>query len=186
MSEILKRIKKDLREAMKKEIQLKKPNEYSELSQATQMELALSIKEVARSIISMFPEIRVKPDQATDKDTISLLKKYVFMEKTRLLFTEKHLTESDVTGLSPKQLNSLYKDKIKELGESIEDMKVMTAMGYLPKQLPLATDIEIKEWISENLNLADFKNKMQAMGPIMAHFGERVDGKGVKQILINI
>jgi len=54
--------------------------------------------------------------------------------------------------------------------------------GYLPKK---ATDDEIKEWIQENIDLSQYKNKMQAMRPIMSHFGNRADGNKVKDILMN-
>ena len=133
MHELIKRIKKDLKEAMKKEIQLKKTNEYSELRQGVQMKLALSIKESTRAIISMFPEIGIKPENATDEQTIPLIKKYIFMEKTRLLFLENHIGKSDVIWLSPKQLTNLYKIKIKALGEKLDSLKIMSVMVYLPE-----------------------------------------------------
>jgi hypothetical protein len=47
----------------------------------------------------------------------------------------------------------------------------------------MASREEIIAWISENIDFSDFKNKMQAMGPIMKHFGKQADGKMVNQIL---
>ena len=55
--------------------------------------------------------------------------------------------------------------------------------GYLPKQ---ASEEEIRKWIQENIDFSVFKNKMQAMKPIMAHFGSSVDGNTVKNILQTI
>jgi uncharacterized protein YqeY len=51
---------------------------------------------------------------------------------------------------------------------------------YLPK---MATKEEITAWINENIDFAELKNSMQAMGPIMKHFGKLADGQFVKQIL---
>lgn len=52
--------------------------------------------------------------------------------------------------------------------------------GYLPQE---AGEDEIREWIRGNIDFDRFKNKMQAMKPIMAHFGGSVDGNLVKKIL---
>ena len=52
--------------------------------------------------------------------------------------------------------------------------------GYLPRQ---ADEAEIRAWIDENIEFADYANKMQAMKPIMAHFGSSADGATVKRIL---
>lgn len=53
---------------------------------------------------------------------------------------------------------------------------------YLPKQ---ADEAEIMEWITTHIDFSDFNNKMQAMKPIMAHFGSNADGNMVKKILQN-
>ena len=52
--------------------------------------------------------------------------------------------------------------------------------GYLPKQ---ATEEEIREWVVGNIDFGQFKNKMQAMKPVMAHFAGTADGNTVKKIL---
>jgi hypothetical protein len=38
-------------------------------------------------------------------------------------------------------------------------------------------------WVEQNIDFAEFKNKMQAMGLIMKHFGATADGNTVKKIL---
>ena len=50
---------------------------------------------------------------------------------------------------------------------------------YLPK---MATREDILAWIDAN-DLTQYKSPMQAIGPIMKHFGKRADGNMVKQIL---
>jgi hypothetical protein len=47
----------------------------------------------------------------------------------------------------------------------------------------MATKEEIVVWINDNIDFTEFKSPMQAMGPIMKHFGKLADGKLVKQIL---
>jgi hypothetical protein len=51
---------------------------------------------------------------------------------------------------------------------------------YLPRQVSRE---EIVAWIKVNIDFGQYKNKMQAMGAIMKHFGKAADGKLVNQIL---
>jgi len=74
---ILERIKEDLKKAMKSEVIKRQQG----IDNGHMYEMIIDQKTVSRAIISMFPEIGVKPDNATDKDTISLLKKYVFISR---------------------------------------------------------------------------------------------------------
>lgn len=60
------------------------------------------------------------------------------------------------------------------------DRFIEVVESYLPK---MATDAEISDWIDENIDFSRFSNKMQAMRPIMAHFGAAADGALVKQVL---
>ena len=52
--------------------------------------------------------------------------------------------------------------------------------SYMPKQ---PTEEEIRAWVAGNIDFSQFKNKMQAMRPIMAHFAGTADGNTVKKIL---
>ena len=52
--------------------------------------------------------------------------------------------------------------------------------AYLPR---MATEEEIGLWIAANIDFSAYKNKMQAMGPIMKHFGKTADGNAVKRVL---
>lgn len=51
---------------------------------------------------------------------------------------------------------------------------------YLPQMAP---EDEIVAWVNDNIDFSQIKSKMQAMGPIMKHFGPRADGNVVKSIL---
>ena len=61
---------------------------------------------------------------------------------------------------------------------SSEYLDLLTA--YLPQ--PVGRE-DISAWIAANVDLADFKSPMQAMGPVMKHFGKTADGNLVRQIL---
>ncbi len=177
MSDLLKRIREDLKKAMKAEVEKKRQG----ITTGQMYEMIIDQKTVSRVIISMFPEIGVKPNEATDDDTIKLLKKYVSSEKTRELFLQEYIGEEDIRGLSLSELTKLYKEKITELGDKLTSNKIFIAGCYLPK---VASEDEMKQWISENIDLTKFKNKMQAMGPIMKHF-KGADGNVVKNILMD-
>ena len=172
---ILERIKEDLKKAMKSEVIKRQQG----IDNGHMYEMIIDQKTVSRAIISMFPEIGVKPDKATDDDTIKLLKKYIASEKTRELYQQKYLTKDTVDGLSAKELNSLVKQKITELGDKLTSNKIFIAQTYLPKE---ASADDIKQWIKDNIDFSQFKNKMQAMGPIMKQF-KGADGNEVRQIL---
>jgi hypothetical protein len=52
--------------------------------------------------------------------------------------------------------------------------------AYLPA---MASEAEIADWIRDNIDLGAYKNKMQAMGDIMRHFGSNAEGNTVKKVL---
>lgn len=55
--------------------------------------------------------------------------------------------------------------------------------SYLPK---MATEEEITAWAQANIDLSQFKSPMQAMGPVMKHFGKSADGNVVKKVLASL
>lgn len=178
MSQIVKQIREDLKKAMTIEIGLRKQGSPYGLA----YDMVVAQKTVSRAIISMFPEIGKKPADGTDDDVIKLLKKYIGNEKERQLYIDKHLTEVNVKGLSPVELKKIVSTKIQKLSEKLTSATISIAQKYLPKQ---ASEEEIREWISKNIDFSTFKNKMQAMGPIMKQF-KGCDGNFVKSILMKI
>ncbi|MEJ2033897.1 MAG: GatB/YqeY domain-containing protein, partial [Deltaproteobacteria bacterium] len=63
-------------------------------------------------------------------------------------------------------------------GKSSEYLEILEC--YLPRQ---ASREEIEGWIRENVDFSLYKSPMQAMGPIMKHYGKMADGNLVRQIL---
>ena len=92
---------------------------------------------------------------------------------------KKELVDDDVVKIL-KKLIKAEKEVIQKKGEQADDGFVKIVENYLPK---MATEAEIRSWIEQNIEFANFKNKMQAMGQIMKHFGTAADGNAVKEIL---
>jgi len=92
---------------------------------------------------------------------------------------KKELIDDDIFKIL-KKLIKAEKEVIQRKGEQADDGFVKIVENYLPK---MATEAEIRSWIEQNIDFADFKNKMQAMGQIMKHFGTATDGNAVKEIL---
>lgn len=177
MNQTLIHIKTNLKLAMLVEVEWRK-NADDSLSK--EYETAIAQKDVSRAIISMIPSTGKKPEKTTDEDIQSLLRKYISMEKERLLYEQHHILQSDVEGKTASQVKKIVNDKIQELGDSLTSIKIEIADKYLPKQ---ASEEEIIAFI-ETIDMSQFKNKMQAMGLIMKQF-PGLDGNVAKRILIN-
>lgn len=94
---------------------------------------------------------------------------------------EKDLRDDQVIGIIKKLIKS-ERELLAASGE--EDSGFITILeGYLPSQ---ASEADIRNWIIENIDFSTLNNKMQAMKPIMAHFGSSADGNTVKKILQDI
>lgn len=178
MSQILKIIKDDLKIYMLKEVDLRLHGDTSSSKFVT----ASTYKTVARSIISMFPSLGIKPENATDEDVIKLIKKYINNTKESLLYVDKHITSKDVVGLSPVKIKQLVKKQLIELNDKLDCLEIKIAQSYLPTQ---ASKEEIIIWIKENIDFTSFKNKMHAMKPIMIQF-KGCNGNLIKNIIDNL
>lgn len=92
---------------------------------------------------------------------------------------KKELPDDDVIGIL-KKLIKAEKETLERKGETEDSRFITIIQDYLPK---MASEEDIKAWIVQNIDFSQYKNKMQAMRPIMQHFGSTVDGNQVKQIL---
>ncbi len=82
-----------------------------------------------------------------------------------------------------KILKKLYKSE-KEVLARQNHLGTSRFLEILDEYLPqTASEAEIEAWIRSNIDFTRYKNKMQAMGDIMRHFGEGADGNQVKAIL---
>lgn len=90
----------------------------------------------------------------------------------------KTLTDDEVIAVIKKLIKS-EKEVLARTGDDTSAF-IETIERYLPQ---MASDKAIKAWIQTNIDFSQYKNKMQAMGAIMKHFGATADGNRVKAIL---
>lgn len=92
---------------------------------------------------------------------------------------KKELSDDDVVKTLKKLIKS-ERETLEQSGKPGASRYIEILESYLPQ---MATDDDIRNWILQNIDFADYKNKMQAMRDIMSHFGSAVDGNQVKAIL---
>jgi uncharacterized protein YqeY len=93
--------------------------------------------------------------------------------------SKKQLTDDDAVKVLKKLIKS-EKETLEKKGEASDNAFISIIEAYLPK---MASEDEIRRWIAQNIDFSEFGNKMQAMRPIMTHFGASADGNAVKKIL---
>ncbi len=92
---------------------------------------------------------------------------------------KKELSDDEVVKILKKLMKS-EKEVLEKKGDETDSRFIKIIENYLPK---MATEADITKWIEQNIDFSEFKNKMQAMGLIMKHFGATADGNAVKKIL---
>ena len=88
------------------------------------------------------------------------------------------ITDDDIIGIIKGLVKS--EQTVLEAKKETTSKYLEILQAYLPKMVSAE---EIVAWIRENIDFSQYKNKMQAMGSIMKHFGKAADGKQVNQIL---
>ena len=118
-----------------------------------------------RQIMAEFPKLTVPITLESGKKSTRLKK-------------PGEITNDDIIGI----INSLVKSELTVLEAKSESSSAYLKIlqSYLPR---MADREEIAAWIAENIDFSHYKNKMQAMGTIMKHFGKTANGKLVNQIL---
>jgi len=123
------------------------------------------VRNTLRLIIAEFPKLTVPITLESGK------------KSTRLKKPEE-ISNDDVIGII-KGLTKSEQTVLEITGQTSSDY-LEILQSYLPKMIDKE---EITIWIKNNIDFSQFKNKMQAMGPVMKHFGKLADGKLVNQIL---
>jgi hypothetical protein len=121
-----------------------------------------------RQIMAEFPKLTVPLTLESGKKS-SRLKK------------PEEISNDDIIGI----INGLVKSEqtVLEIKKEATSEYLELLQLYLPK---MVSREEILAWIKKNIDFSQYKNKMQAMGIIMKHFGKTADGKQVNQILQEI
>jgi uncharacterized protein YqeY len=91
---------------------------------------------------------------------------------------KKELADDEVLSIIRKLIKAETEMVARTKSDSSDYLAVLE--GYMPKQ---AGEEEVREWMVNNIDFSQFKNKMQAMRPVMAHFSGAADGNMVKKIL---
>ena len=92
---------------------------------------------------------------------------------------QKEINDEEIIKILKKLIKS-EREVLERSGEARSNRFIEVAESYLPQ---LAGEADIKAWIAANIDFNAYKNKMQAMRPIMQHFGANADGNMVKKIL---
>ena len=122
-------------------------------------------RDTLRQILSEFPNLTVPIVLESGKKTTRVKK-------------PDEITDDDILDLIRKLVKS--EKTVLEFKNEASSPYLALLEKYLPR---MASENEIKDWITANIDFATFKNSMQAMGPVMKHFGKLADGNLVKKIL---
>ncbi|MDP4725755.1 MAG: GatB/YqeY domain-containing protein [Desulfobacterales bacterium] len=126
------------------------------------------VRDTLRQIMSEFPSLTVPIQLESGKKTTRLKK-------------PEEITDDDILDIIRKLVKS-EKIVLEAKKETSSDY-LQTLERYLPR---MATREEIAAWVRANIILSEFKSPLQAMGPVMKHFGKQADGSLVKQVLQEI
>jgi uncharacterized protein len=99
-------------------------------------------------------------------------------KKTSRVKKPEEITDDDLLGV----IRGLVKSEktVLELQKKEGSPYLSVLESYLPR---MVNRDEVLAWINENIDFAEYKSPMQAMGPIMKHFGNLADGSMVKELL---
>ncbi len=92
---------------------------------------------------------------------------------------KKEFSDDEIINILKKLVKS-EKEMLTKSGQGKTSAFITVIEDYLPQ---MAGEAEIRQWIEANVDFKRFKNKMQAMGMIMGHFGASADGNLVKKVL---
>ena len=127
-----------------------------------------AVRDAIRQVMSEFPHLTV-PVQFEEEGVVK--------HSTRPKRPEE-ITDDEVIGIIQKLVKS--EKTVLQAKQEESSPYLKTLEHYLPR---MAAREEIQAWIAANIDFSQFKSPMQAMGPIMKHFGKQADGNQVKQIL---
>ncbi len=125
----------------------------------------VAARSAIRQIMAEFPKLTVPITLESGK-------------KSTRLKTAEEITNDDIIGIIQgltKSERMVLEAKQEESSEYLRTLQL-----YLPR---MASREEITAWIKDNIDFAEYKNKMQAMGTIMKHFGRQADGRMVNETL---
>lgn len=123
------------------------------------------VRDAIRVIMGEYPKLTVPITLESGKKTFRVKK-------------PDEITDDDLLGI----IRGLVKSEktVLELQKKESSPYLEVLEAYLPK---MASREEIMAWVRENVDFSQYKSPMQAMAPIMKHFGKLADGNMVKGLL---
>jgi uncharacterized protein YqeY len=123
------------------------------------------IRDAIRVVMGEYPKLTVPITLESGKKTFRVKK-------------PEEITDDDLLGI----IRGLAKSEksVLELQKKESSPYLQVLESYLPK---MADRDEIMDWINKNIDFTEYKSPMQAMAPIMKHFGKLADGNMVKGLL---
>ena len=118
-----------------------------------------AVRDAIRQVMSEFPNLTVPIKLESGKKTTRLKK-------------PEEITNDDVIDIIRKLVKS--EKTVLEAKKEASSPYLETLERYLPQ---MASREAITDWIKNNIDLSEFKSPMQAMGPIMKHYGKQADGR---------
>ncbi len=122
-------------------------------------------KDTIRQVMAEFPNLTVPLTLQSGKKSFRVKR-------------AEEITDDEIADIIRKLIKS-EKTVLEARGDS-ESAYIDLLSRYLPA---MADPDEIRRWIEQNIDFSQLKNPMQAMGPVMKHFGKTADGNDVKAIL---
>ena len=123
------------------------------------------IRDAIRVIMGEYPKLTVPFTLESGKKSFRVKK-------------PEEITDDDLLGIIQGLVKS--EKSVLELQKKESSPYLQVLESYLPK---MADTDEVLAWINEHIDFTEYKNPMQAMGPIMKHFGKLADGNMVKRLL---
>ena len=132
---------------------------------SSMLEKRNDVRDALRVLMGEYPKLTVPITLESGKKTFRVKK-------------PEEITDDDLLGI----IRGLVKSEktVLEFQKKATSPYLQVLESYLPK---MAGREEIMAWIDANIDFADFKSPMQAMGTIMKHFGKLADGGMVKSLL---
>lgn len=122
-------------------------------------------RDAIRQVMSEFPKLTVPLTLESGKKSFRCKK-------------DEEITNDDILSL----IQGLVKSEkvVLEIKKEASSPFLEVLFTYLPV---MAEREAILAWVEANIDFTQFKSPMQAMGPIMKHFGKGADGALVKELL---
>lgn len=123
------------------------------------------IRDTLRVVMGEYPKLTVPITLQSGKKTFRVKK-------------PEEISDDDLLGV----IRGLVKSEktVLELQKKESSPYLQVLESYLPK---MAGRDEVLAWINDNIDFSEYKSPMQAMAPVMKHFGKLADGNMVKDIL---